>query len=166
MAESGIARHKRDRPVCWKMPCTRKRDLPIRATRKHLPRRLSGLEKLLGTWKLTGDVSGEIPYEWAEGGFFLIQHVDLIYFGRRNALCTSLRGMSEVPYAIPDRVQPLPEWSLVSSRWQDDQIKRYLVSKIIRSLWLGRRAPQIRNSSRLQRTSVRSSWESGFVEHF
>ena len=32
---------------------------------------------LLGTWKLTGGAEGEIRYEWAEGGFFLIQHVDL-----------------------------------------------------------------------------------------
>jgi hypothetical protein len=40
-------------------------------------------EKLLGTWKLTGGAEGEIRYEWAEGGFFLIQHMDLKAFGRR-----------------------------------------------------------------------------------
>jgi hypothetical protein len=40
-------------------------------------------ETLLGTWKLTGGAEGEIRYEWAEGGFFLIQHVDLKVFGRR-----------------------------------------------------------------------------------
>lgn len=40
-------------------------------------------ETLLGEWKLTGGAEGEIRYEWAEGGFFLIQHVNLTAFGRR-----------------------------------------------------------------------------------
>lgn len=39
-------------------------------------------ETLLGTWRLAGGAEGEIRYEWAEGGFFLIQHVDLKAFGR------------------------------------------------------------------------------------
>jgi hypothetical protein len=32
---------------------------------------------LLGTWKLTVGAEGKIRHEWAEGGFFLVQHVDL-----------------------------------------------------------------------------------------
>jgi hypothetical protein len=44
-------------------------------------------DKLVGTWKLSGDVEGQIKFEWAEGRFFLIQHVDLKspqkYGGRR-----------------------------------------------------------------------------------
>ena len=35
------------------------------------------LEKLIGTWQVTGDAEGTVTYEWAEGGFFLLQHVDL-----------------------------------------------------------------------------------------
>jgi hypothetical protein len=38
---------------------------------------LKKLDKLVGTWKLTGGAQGQITYEWMEGGFFLIQHVDL-----------------------------------------------------------------------------------------
>ena len=38
---------------------------------------LRKLDRLVGTWKLSGDVGGEVTYEWMEGGFFLIQHVDL-----------------------------------------------------------------------------------------
>jgi hypothetical protein len=38
---------------------------------------LKGLERLIGTWKQSSELDGEITYEWAEGGFFLIQHVDL-----------------------------------------------------------------------------------------
>ena len=35
------------------------------------------LDRLVGTWELSGDTEGTVTYEWMEGGFFLIQHVDL-----------------------------------------------------------------------------------------
>ncbi len=38
---------------------------------------LRRLERLVGTWELSGDVGGRVTYEWMEGGFFLLQHVDL-----------------------------------------------------------------------------------------
>ena len=38
---------------------------------------LKSLERLIGTWKQSGGISGEITYDWMEGGFFLIQRVDL-----------------------------------------------------------------------------------------
>jgi hypothetical protein len=38
---------------------------------------LRSLDRLVGTWELSGDVEGTVKYEWMEGGFFLIQHVDL-----------------------------------------------------------------------------------------
>lgn len=44
---------------------------------------LKSLDRLIGTWKQSGEVEGEITYEWAEGGFFLIQHVDLMQYGNR-----------------------------------------------------------------------------------
>ena len=40
---------------------------------------LKPLDRLIGTWKQSGELDGEITYEWAEGGFFLIQHVDFIH---------------------------------------------------------------------------------------
>src|SRR3712207_2952758 len=33
--------------------------------------------RLVGTWEMSGDVRGTVTYEWMEGGFFLIQRVDL-----------------------------------------------------------------------------------------
>jgi hypothetical protein len=42
---------------------------------------LKSLGRLIGTWKQSGEVDGEITYEWAEGGFFLIQRVDMIQYG-------------------------------------------------------------------------------------
>jgi hypothetical protein len=39
---------------------------------------LKSLDRLVGTWKQTGGVEGTVTYQWAEGGFFLIQHVDMV----------------------------------------------------------------------------------------
>ena len=44
---------------------------------------LKSLDRLIGTWKQSGGVEGEITYEWAEGGFFLMQHVDLVHPGHK-----------------------------------------------------------------------------------
>jgi hypothetical protein len=38
---------------------------------------LKSLETLVGTWNLSGDAKGEVTYEWMEGSFFLLQHVDM-----------------------------------------------------------------------------------------
>jgi hypothetical protein len=39
---------------------------------------LEGLgSRLVGTWEMSGDVQGRVTYEWMEGGFFLVQGVDL-----------------------------------------------------------------------------------------
>lgn len=43
---------------------------------------LESLQPLVGTWKVSGDTRGQIRFEWTEGGFFLMQHVDLVYDGR------------------------------------------------------------------------------------
>jgi hypothetical protein len=38
---------------------------------------LGSLGRLVGTWEMSGDVRGRVTYEWMEGGFFLIQRVEL-----------------------------------------------------------------------------------------
>ncbi len=39
---------------------------------------LKSLDKLVGTWKLSGPtIKGQVTFEWLEGGFFLVQHGDL-----------------------------------------------------------------------------------------
>jgi hypothetical protein len=58
-----------------------------RRKRRHQQRR-SGLptaspdlkrlgDRLVGTWEVTGGAQGRVTFEWMEGGFFLIQRVDL-----------------------------------------------------------------------------------------
>lgn len=44
---------------------------------------LKGLDKLVGRWRQSGGIEGEITYEWMEGGFFLVQHVDLLHDGHQ-----------------------------------------------------------------------------------
>jgi hypothetical protein len=40
---------------------------------------LEGLgSRLVGTWEISGNVRGMVTYEWMEGGFFLVQGVDLV----------------------------------------------------------------------------------------
>jgi hypothetical protein len=38
---------------------------------------LRSLDRLVGTWAVTGEADGNVSYEWTEGRFFLLQHVDL-----------------------------------------------------------------------------------------
>ena len=44
---------------------------------------LKSLDKLVGTWKVSGGAQGQITFEWMEGGFFLIQRVELEHDGHQ-----------------------------------------------------------------------------------
>ncbi|MEU9982882.1 hypothetical protein [Streptomyces sp. NPDC050856] len=39
--------------------------------------RVRALDRLVGTWRVSGGVEGTVTYEWAPGEHFLLQHVDL-----------------------------------------------------------------------------------------
>ena len=43
---------------------------------------LRALDRLVGTWTVTGGAEGTVTYEWMAGGFFLLQHVELEQFGQ------------------------------------------------------------------------------------
>lgn len=46
---------------------------------------LKSLDRLVGTWDVSGpDIAGQVIFEWMEGGFFLMQHVDLVHSGREH----------------------------------------------------------------------------------
>jgi hypothetical protein len=45
---------------------------------------LKALDKLVGTWKASGETTGELTYEWMEGGFFLIARGDTEQGGQRT----------------------------------------------------------------------------------
>ena len=47
---------------------------------------LRSLDKLVGTWKVSGresgpegEIHGQVTYEWLDGGYFLIQRIDMVH---------------------------------------------------------------------------------------
>ncbi len=51
---------------------------------------LESLDVMVGAWDLKGrefgtdgEIHGQLAFEWMEGGFYLIQHVDIDYAGRK-----------------------------------------------------------------------------------
>src|SRR5215204_6406605 len=61
---------------------------------------LENLETLVGTWEMSGDVRGTVTYEWMEGGFFLIQRVDLEQYGQR------IKGIEIIGHERPFGADP------------------------------------------------------------
>ena len=46
---------------------------------------LAALDRLVGTWRLSGGAAGTIRYRWLEGGHFLIQDLDLKQGGEKGS---------------------------------------------------------------------------------
>ncbi|WP_402463848.1 hypothetical protein [Isoptericola aurantiacus] len=44
--------------------------------------RVRALNRLVGTWTVTGEAEGTVRYEWMPGGYFLVQYVELEQYGR------------------------------------------------------------------------------------
>jgi hypothetical protein len=64
---------------------------------------LKSLERLAGTWKVSGEAQGQIRYEWLEGGFFLAQHVELDHSGRK------IKGIELIGHLQPLGEEPSQE---------------------------------------------------------
>ena len=61
------------------------------------------LEPLIGTWTLSGETTGEVRYEWMEGGFFLLQHVNMELHGH------AVRGLEVIGRLRPFGEEPSKE---------------------------------------------------------
>ena len=44
---------------------------------------MRALDRLVGTWQVTGGAPGTVRYSWMDGGHFLLQHVELEQSGQR-----------------------------------------------------------------------------------
>ncbi|MEO8395825.1 MAG: hypothetical protein ABI700_22715 [Chloroflexota bacterium] len=64
---------------------------------------LKSLEPLIGTWKIDGEAQGQIRFEWMEGGYFLVQHVDFVQNGR------PIKGMEIIGHRQGVDLKPSPE---------------------------------------------------------
>jgi hypothetical protein len=63
---------------------------------------LRRLDRLVGEWTLSGGVEGTVRYEWMDGEFFLLQHVDLEQDGQKITgmeVIGNLRPFGEEPSA-------------------------------------------------------------------
>jgi hypothetical protein len=56
---------------------------------------LQALDRLVGTWDVAGGAEGTVAYEWLEGNFFLLQHVDLEQYGQR------IKGIEVIGHVKP-----------------------------------------------------------------
>jgi hypothetical protein len=64
---------------------------------------LKNLDRLVGTWEMSGEVQGRVTFEWMEGGFFLIQHVDLEQHGQK------IKGIEIIGHEKPFGAGPSEE---------------------------------------------------------
>ena len=72
---------------------------------------LKSLDRLVGTWNVSGpDIHGQVRFEWMEGGFFLLQHVDFVHGGRK------IKGLEIIGHLQPFGAEPSPE---IRSRYYD-----------------------------------------------
>jgi hypothetical protein len=72
---------------------------------------LKGLgDRLVGTREMSGGAQGKVTFEWMEGGFFLIQRVDLEQYGQK------IRGIEILGHERPFGAEPSEE---IKSRFYD-----------------------------------------------
>jgi hypothetical protein len=64
---------------------------------------LNNLDRLIGTWEVSGGAQGRVSFEWMEGGFFLIQRVDLEQYGQR------IKGIEIIGHEKPFGNEPSEE---------------------------------------------------------
>ena len=64
---------------------------------------LGPLERLVGTWKVSGETQGQLTYEWLDGGFFLLAQGDTEQGGKRTKHLEII-GYDHEPGASPSDV--------------------------------------------------------------
>jgi hypothetical protein len=72
---------------------------------------LKDLDRLVGTWEVSGGAQGKATYEWMEGGFFLVQRVDLEQYGQR------IKGIEIIGHERPFGAEPSED---TKSRFYDN----------------------------------------------
>ena len=73
---------------------------------------LKSLDRLVGTWNVTGGAQGQVTYQWMDGGFFLLQHVELEQYGQRT------KGIEIIGHQRPFGAEPSPD---ITSRFYDSR---------------------------------------------
>jgi hypothetical protein len=71
---------------------------------------LESLDRLVGTWMVSGGAEGTVVYEWMEGNFFLMQRVDLEQYGQK------VKGIEIIGHLRPFGAEPSED---IKSRYYD-----------------------------------------------
>lgn len=72
--------------------------------------KMKALDRLVGKWNVTGGAEGVVEYRWMDGGFFLIQDVELTQFGQK------MTGMEIIGHLHPFGEEPT---EAIKSRYYD-----------------------------------------------
>jgi hypothetical protein len=67
--------------------------------------------RLVGAWEVSGDAQGRVTFEWMDGGFFLIQRVELEQYGQK------VRGIEVIGHLRPFGAEPSED---ITSRFYDN----------------------------------------------
>jgi len=98
---------------------------------------IKSLDRLVGTWKMSGDTNGRVTYEWMEGGFFLIQHVDLDQSGQKT------KAIEIIGHLRPYGEEPSND---IKSRYYDSNGDTldyvYELSGVTLMIWFGEKGSQ------------------------
>jgi hypothetical protein len=71
---------------------------------------MAALDRLVGSWTVTGEAQGTVRYEWMPGRFFLLQHVELSQYGQQ------ITGLEVIGHLRPFGEPPSEE---IYSRFYD-----------------------------------------------
>jgi hypothetical protein len=78
---------------------------------------LKALDRLVGTWEVSGGAQEKSTYEWMEGGFFLVQRVDLEQYGQR------VKGIEIIGHERPFCAEPGHKESLLRQHGQHPRLR-------------------------------------------
>lgn len=116
---------------------------------------LRSLDRLVGSWAVTGGAEGTVTYEWMDGGHFLLQHVRLEQYGRQ------VSGMEVIGHERPFGAEPGED---VRSRFYSnsgdtlDYVYELVDDRL--TIWAGERGSPARYQGQVAAdgTSVTGSW--------
>ena len=95
---------------------------------------LDTLEKLVGTWTISGDSEGTVRYEWMDGKFFMLQHVQLNQGGQVT------KGLEVIGHLRPYEGEPSAD---IRSRYYGSDGETldytYEVEGNVLTIWFGER---------------------------
>lgn len=118
------------------------------------PADLDSLEPLVGTWEVWGNSEGTVRYEWLEGKYFMLQHIEL-----QGEQATT--GLEVIGHLRPYGSESSPD---IHSRYYaaggDTLDYTYEVAGDVLTIWMGERGSEAyyRGTFNSARDECNGSW--------